>query len=987
MKRCSILYAAVLASITVHYCGAQGTAFTYQGRLNDGANPANDVYDFTFTIYDGPSGNGSFAIHSNWNTLVTNGVFTATIDLGTASEFIFTGPERWLEIAVRPSGSSTFTNLSPRQRITATPYAIMAQSASNLLGPLPPAPVTGSYSSAVSFNNASNSFTGSFAGNGAGVTNIAIGTLNAPGLFTWPGNFVLSSSPVVGTAPGSVAAADVNGDGKVDLISANQVDNTLSVLTNNGSGGFVLSSSPGVGSNPQSVAAADVNGDGKMDLISANAFANTLTVLTNNGSGAFALSSSPAVGGIPASVAAADVNGDGKMDLISANANDNTLTVLTNNGSGDFMLSSSPGVGSGPYSVAAADVNGDGKVDLISANFGALPPGNTLTVLTNNGAGGFVLASSPGVGSSPISVTAVDVNGDGKVDLISANDVANTLTVLTNNGSGDFALSSSPGVNGEATSVVAADVNGDGKVDLISANSDKLTVLTNNGSGGFALSSSPGVGHSAYSVVSADVNGDGKADLISADPVANRLSVLFNTPTFTGHFAGNGSGLTSLNASQLTSGTVPPAQIPNLDASKITTGILGIAQIPNLDASKITSGTLASAQIPNLDASKITSATLSDARLSANVALRAGGNAFTGNQTIAAGNVGIGTTSPGYPFDVQSGQAVARFTTSNSANGSVLELDNASSAVSYYGAINFNGGFGQIGYLTNNLMAFRTSGFERMRIEGSGNIGIGRAATANALEVEGNASKTFAGSWLANSDARIKTDVRTLTNALDKLAQVRLVQFRYTDEYRAQHPGIKDRSYLNVVAQEFQKVFPEHVQSSGEKLPGGDEAVLQVDHAFLVRAMRTTIEHAARFDAVSDDAATTMLARRGESVNRALETIKEVRFAFPDNFDRFVVIVSADFAIMSHMPLHLFPPAATYEQTRGWQQSAFNRVCCSNWSGPVAGGSRWPASSASRSNDLSRANPRRGRNESMGPAAILRWELVLLRVCPGANAC
>jgi hypothetical protein len=107
-------------------------------------------------------------------------------------------------------------------------------------------------------------------------------------------------------------------------------------------------------------------------------------------------------------------------------------------------------------------------------------------------------------------------------------------------------------------------------------------------------------------------------------------------------------------------------------------------------------------------------------------------------------------------------------------------------------------------------------------------IGIGRFPATNVLEVEGNASKTVAGSWLANSDARIKTDVRTLSGALDKLSQVRLVQFHYTDEYRAQHPSIKARDYLNVVAQEFQAVFPESVQPGSDQLPNGEE-VLQVD--------------------------------------------------------------------------------------------------------------------------------------------------------------
>jgi hypothetical protein len=114
----------------------------------------------------------------------------------------------------------------------------------------------------------------------------------------------------------------------------------------------------------------------------------------------------------------------------------------------------------------------------------------------------------------------------------------------------------------------------------------------------------------------------------------------------------------------------------------------------------------------------------------------------------------------------------------------------------------------------------------RLAANGAPYIGLA-APTANALEVEGNASKTVAGSWLANSDARIKTDVRTVTGALHKLSEVRPVEFRYTPD-RAQHPSIEDRTYLNVIAQEFQKVFPEDVRSSGEKLADGD-VILQVN--------------------------------------------------------------------------------------------------------------------------------------------------------------
>ena len=112
----------------------------------------------------------------------------------------------------------------------------------------------------------------------------------------------------------------------------------------------------------------------------------------------------------------------------------------------------------------------------------------------------------------------------------------------------------------------------------------------------------------------------------------------------------------------------------------------------------------------------------------------------------------------------------------------------------------------------------------------SGRVGVGRLATNNALEVEGDASKTTAGSWLANSDGRIKTDVRELEDPLATIRAIRLVDFEYSAGYRAAHPSIEaGRRYPNVIAQEFAEVFPDWVSASGERLPGGGGQILQVD--------------------------------------------------------------------------------------------------------------------------------------------------------------
>ena len=110
----------------------------------------------------------------------------------------------------------------------------------------------------------------------------------------------------------------------------------------------------------------------------------------------------------------------------------------------------------------------------------------------------------------------------------------------------------------------------------------------------------------------------------------------------------------------------------------------------------------------------------------------------------------------------------------------------------------------------------------------TGRVGIGRTPTTNSLEVAGNASKSIAGSWLSNSDRRIKTDVKSIAGALETLGKVRLVDFRYTEDYLAAHPEIDDKRYPNVIAQEFAEVFPDHVQESGEFLPDGSP-ILQVD--------------------------------------------------------------------------------------------------------------------------------------------------------------
>jgi hypothetical protein len=354
----------------------------------------------------------------------------------------------------------------------------------------------------------------------------------------------------------SVAVADVNGDGKPDLLVANSSSNTVGVLLGNGDGTFQAAVTYGCGGNATySVAVADLNGDGKPDLLVANEGSSTVGILLGNGDGTFQAVATYGSGAVGAySVAVADVNGDGKPDVLVANlANksngDGSVGVLLGNGDGTFQAAVTYySGGSVAYSVAVADVNGDGKPDLVVANGNS----NTIGVLLGNGDGTFQAAVTYGCGGDlPYSVAVADLNGDGKPDLLVANSSSNTVGMLLGNGDGTFQAAVTYGSNGSnARSVAVADANGDGKPDLVVVNlcastsncgTGSVSVLLGNGDGTFqAAASYDSGGYIAYSVAVADLNGDGKPDLVAAnacpidsdcnnDKGGGKVGVLINT--------------------------------------------------------------------------------------------------------------------------------------------------------------------------------------------------------------------------------------------------------------------------------------------------------------------------------------------------------------------------------------------------------------------------------------------------------------------------
>ena len=341
-----------------------------------------------------------------------------------------------------------------------------------------------------------------------------------------PGTFSGGADPAVGGLPYSVTTADVDGDGDLDLLTANAASNTVSVRLNNGSGIFSGGSDPVVGSGPYTVTAADVDGDGDLDFLVTNDFAGTVSVRLNNGSGTFGGGSTVAVGSGAWGAATADVDGDGDLDLLTANHGTNTVSVRLNNGGGVFGGGSDPMVGNNPFCVATADVDGDGDLDLLAAN----ETSNTVSVRLNNGSGVFSGSTELPVGSGPQSVTAADLDGDNDTDLLVANHGSNSVSVLLNNGSGAFSLASTVIVGAYAASVVAADIDGDGDLDLLvsNQNANTVSVRLNNGSAAFTGTATVNVGSAPIFMTTADVDGDGDLDLLTANQNGNTVSVRFN---------------------------------------------------------------------------------------------------------------------------------------------------------------------------------------------------------------------------------------------------------------------------------------------------------------------------------------------------------------------------------------------------------------------------------------------------------------------------
>jgi len=395
--------------------------------------------------------------------------------------------------------------------------------------------------------------TGDFNGDGnadLAVTNepSAIGTAGnvAVLLGKGDGTFFPAVSYPVGEFPGTIVAADFNGDGKVDLAAldnevgiANYV-NKVWVLRGKGDGTFQPAVSTATGTGSGYLSFVDLNHDGKMDLVIADQLASAMAVMLGNGDGTFQAATEYVASAQTAAIAPVPLN-DGSISLFIPDNADGATFIFFVAGDGTINVPQLQTIGSGPTSVVAADLNGDGQPDLVITDAEA---GNIYVELATGG-GLFASPVTHSLGSQPGALALADLNGDGKPDVIAAD--ATGLDVLLGKGDGTFQPPIPLPIGGANYSFVA-DFNGDGNLDLAGGSEyGDLTFSQGNGDGTFTVNPNVGFG---YPRAVGDLNGDGMLDLVTYfdDYSGAYLTVFLGNGDFTFTYAqtinvGNGGAI------------------------------------------------------------------------------------------------------------------------------------------------------------------------------------------------------------------------------------------------------------------------------------------------------------------------------------------------------------------------------------------------------------------------------------------------------------
>lgn len=325
----------------------------------------------------------------------------------------------------------------------------------------------------------------------------------------------------------NIQAADLNGDGFLDMVSTNWNSDTVSILVGDGLGGFAPAVNYPSGDKPWWVAIGDIDLDTKLDLAVACAFSDAIAVHYGNGDGTFEPRLLFPCGPNPRACTLGDLNNDGETDMISANINGNDLSVLLGLGSRTFDIPISIPGGRKPAMVMLDDLDGDGFKDLISG----MRTDDELWIWRNSTFGWVESPLILPTGSSVYAMAAGDVDGDGDRDLVVSNLVGNSFSVFLADSPLVFApqVEYPSGGDQPATSDLA-DLDGDGDLDVSCAHlvSSNLSIHLNDGNGNFTYLRDILDLDRPASAMSADLDRDGAPDMMIASISPSKAQVLLN---------------------------------------------------------------------------------------------------------------------------------------------------------------------------------------------------------------------------------------------------------------------------------------------------------------------------------------------------------------------------------------------------------------------------------------------------------------------------
>lgn len=352
-------------------------------------------------------------------------------------------------------------------------------------------------------------------------------------------------------SPQRIAVGDLNNDGRPDLVTAYYYADDIGIRYGQADGSFgaeVLLSSLGLpadklGYSPIAIAVAKLGTRTSADIIilyeislDEDIFRGVVRVVQNNGNGTFGanpLSYPTTTDGFPIAMTMGDINGDSRLDILVIDEDENFVRQIrrrTGNTNGTFSSATNFAVADiTPRALIAANVTetgGANRAEIITVN-----EENTLTVLrfgTN-----FVRIGDYAVGVEPVAAAVTDVNGDGKMDVVTANASEDTVSVLIGNSSGQFPTHTEIPVGYSPIAVLARDMNADGFADVVTANYDgTISTLQGHGNGTFEEHRDMEVGFSSIDLVAVNLNGDNLPDLLLADDLDNIVYCLLNTSPF-----------------------------------------------------------------------------------------------------------------------------------------------------------------------------------------------------------------------------------------------------------------------------------------------------------------------------------------------------------------------------------------------------------------------------------------------------------------------